>query len=420
LIRNTKNRVFYGWIIVAATLISICGLFGVRFSFGIFFKSLQGEFELTRAATSSIFSAYMILAAVFGIVTGWALDKYGPKLVVSLMGFLTGLSLLITSQATSSWHLFLSYSLLLSMGTSGTMAAFIPVISRWFDKKRGIAIGIATSGTGLGTLIIAPTAAYLISSTDWRTAYQILGLAVWVIVISAAMLLKRDPREISSLPDGVKSIASTTDSANNTVDAQLIGHSFRQALKTRQFWFVFGTWLSFATCLSLIMTHVVPYATDLGISLEKAATVISLIGAFQIISRLAVGRISDITGRKIPGIACALIGICALIWLIWSRELWMFYTFAITFGIAYGGIGVINLSLAGDIFGRRNLGTIMGALEVAFATGSAIGSFLGGYLFDVTESYVIAFAIGASTILVLALIYIAIAREEIKSKIDEL
>ena len=420
MIQEIKDRVFYGWIIVAATMISICGLFGVRFSFGVFFKSLQGEFELTRAATSSIFSTYMILAAVFGVVTGWALDKYGPKLVVSLMGFFTGLSLVITSQATSSWQLFLSYSLLLSIGTSGTMAAFIPVISRWFDKKRGIAIGIATSGTGLGTLIIAPTSAYLISSMDWRTAYLVLGLAVWVIVISAAMLLKRDPREIGGLPDGVKSIASTTDSANNEVDAQLIGFSFRQALRTRQFWFVFGTWLSFATCLSLIMTHVVPYVTDTGISLEKAATVISLIGAFQIISRLAVGRISDIAGRKIPGVACTLIGLCALICLIWSRELWMFYTFAVIFGIAYGGIGVINLSLAGDIFGRRNLGTIMGTLEVAFSAGSAIGSFLGGYIFDITESYVMAFAIGAATILVLALLYIAITREEMNSKIKEL
>lgn len=420
MIQKIKGRIFYGWIIFAATVISICGLFGVRFSFGVFFKSLQGEFELTRAATSSIFSTYMILAAIFGIITGWALDRYGPKLVVSLMGFLTGLSLVITSQATESWQLFLSYSLLLSMGTGGTMAAFIPVILRWFDKKRGIAIGIATSGTGLGTLLIAPTSAYLISSMDWRMAYLVLGLAVWVIVISAAMLLKRDPREIGGLPDGVKSITSTTDSANNKVDAQLTGFSFRQALRTRQFWFVFGTWLSFATCLSLIMTHVVPYATDTGISLEKAATVISLIGGFQIISRLAVGRISDIAGRKIPGVACTLIGICALIWLIWSRELWMFYIFAVVFGIAYGGIGVVNLAFVGDIFGRRNLGTIMGILEVAFAAGSAIGSFLGGYVFDVTESYGVAFAIGAASMLVLAVLYIAITREEMNAKIFEL
>ncbi|MBA7693016.1 hypothetical protein ES703_101591 [subsurface metagenome] len=168
------------------------------------------------------------------------------------------------------------------------------------------------------------------------------------------------------------------------------------------------------------MTHVVPYATDTGISLEKAATVISLIGAFQIISRLAVGRISDIAGRKIPGVACTLIGICALIWLIWSRELWMFYTFAVIFGIAYGGIGVVNLAFVGDIFGRRNLGTIMGILEVAFAAGSAIGSFLGGYVFDATESYGVAFAIGAASMLVLALLYIAITREEMNAKIIEL
>ena len=409
---RTKDKIFYGWVIVAAALIIICTLFGIRFSFGVFFKSIEAEFELTRAATSSVFSAYMILSAGFGILTGWALDRYGPRLVVALMGLFTGLSLLIASQTTSVWQLFLGYSLLLSIGTAGTVVALIPVVSRWFDKKRGLAIGIATSGTGMGTLVIAPVAAYLISNLGWRMSYMVLGLVAWLVVISLAMLLKRDPREIGALPDGVKSSAGRAELAEKEVDSQLTGLSIRQAFRTRNFWLMLAIWLSFAVSLSLIMTHVVPRATDLGISPIQAATILSLIGGSQILARLSVGRISDTVGRKVPGIICSLIGTGALIWLIWIPDLSMFYLFAIAFGIAYGGIGVINLALVGDIFGRRNLGTIMGFLEVGFSTGSAIGSLLGGFVFDVTDNYTVAFAIGAANMLIAGLCIAAITRQE--------
>ena len=412
LVLRIKDRIFYGWVIVAAALITIATFFGIRFSFGVFFKSLASEFELSRAATSSVFSASMVLAAIFGIITGWALDRYGPRLVVSLMGLFTGLSLLITSQTTSTWQLFLSYSLLLAIGTAGTVVALVPVVSRWFDKKRGVAIGIATSGTGLGTLVVAPVAAYLISNLGWRMSFIVLGLVAWLVVISLAMLLKRDPREIGDLPDGVKSSTDGAESIDREVDSQQLGFSIGQALRNRNFWLIFTSWLSFAICLSLIMTHVVPYATDLGISTIQASTILSLIGGIQILARLSVGRISDMVGRKVPGITCALIATGALIWLIQSHNLWMFYLFAIVFGIAYGGIGVVNLALVSDLFGRRNLGTIMGALEVAFSTGSAIGAVLGGFIFDVTGSYTTAFIIGAATLLILALCIGSITRQE--------
>ena len=175
-------------------------------------------------------------------------------------------------------------------------------------------------------------------------------------------------------------------------------------------------WLSFALCFNLIMTHVVPHATDVGISTIEASTILSLLGGVQILSRLSTGRTLDIIGRKVPGIICALFGSGALIWLIWSHNLLMFYLFAIIFGFALGGIGVTMLTLVSDIFGRRSLGAIMGALEVGFAMGAAIGSALGGIIFDVTNSYAMAFAIGAAAMLVVAL-FVALTRRETNTQI---
>lgn len=398
-----KDKIFYGWVIVAAALLIFCITSGVRYSFGVFFKALQGDFDLTRAATSAVFSAYMVLSTIFSIVSGWAVDKYGPRLVVCLMGFFIGLSLLITSQTNSFWQLFLSYSLPLAMGTGGTIPVVISTVSRWFEKKRGIALAITTSGSGLGILIVAPFAAYLIDNFNWRISYIVIGLIAGLLVISMALLLRRDPGESGALPDGVKSDIARTRLTDVGENFQPAGLSLLQATRTSNFWLLLSIWLLLGLCISLVITHVVPYATDTGVSIIEASTILSVVSGFMILSRLLVGRVSDTIGRKIPAIVCAVLGAGALVWLTLSHNLWMFYTFAIVWGFYQGGLGIASLAMASDFFRGPNLGKIIGVLDAGFLTGSAIGSFLGGFIFDVTGSYFIAFAIGATAVLLTGL-----------------
>ncbi|MFC1995397.1 MFS transporter [Chloroflexota bacterium] len=397
--------------IVITSLIIICTLAGIKYSFGVFFKPLQGEFELTRAATSSIFSAYTVLITVFAIISGWALDRYGPRIVVCLMGLFTGVSLLITSQTNSLWQIFLSYSLLLSMGTAGTIPVLTAVVSRWFDKKRGIALGIATSGIGLGILVAPPVAAYLISNLDWRMSYVVMGLVAWLVLISLAMLLRRDPSEIGALPDGAKLSATRAGLTSAEEKSHLTGLSLQQAFRTRSFWAMLFNWLLFGMSIGLILTHIVPYATDVGIPAIQASTIISVTAGFQILARLLVGRISDRIGRKVPGIICAAIGTSTLIWLTQSQELWMLYLFATVFGLSWGGMAIVNLTLVSETFGSRSLGIIMGTLEVGFSMGLAIGAALGGFMFDITNNYVMAFLIAAAAVLTIAVLISFIKRE---------
>ncbi|MFC1991108.1 MFS transporter, partial [Chloroflexota bacterium] len=155
LLTKLKDRLFYGWVVVINFLITGTALWGTRLSFGIFFKSLENEFNLARVETSAIFSVYMALSIIFAIIGGRATDRYGPKIVVLFMGIFTGLSLMFTSQVTSHWQLFLTYSLLLSMGTGTIFIVIMSTVSRWFDKKRGLALGIACSGSGLGIVVVA-------------------------------------------------------------------------------------------------------------------------------------------------------------------------------------------------------------------------------------------------------------------------
>ncbi len=387
-LNEKQNKLFYGWIVVVISLIIVSTLAGIRTSFGMFFKSLATEFNITRTETSSIYSAYLMISATFFLIKGWAIDRYEPKTIISLMGLFTGLSLLITSQINSLWQIYISYSLLLSFGAVGIIVMLTPVISGWFHRNRGFALGITSSGVGLGTLIVAPLAGYLISNIGWRMSYLVMGLLAFIIVIPLAMLLKRNPGEDIAMTNGLKEESS-----------KMIGLSLIEALRTSSFWLISSIWSLFALAWGIIMTHIVPYATDLGISTVEASTILSIMSGFQIISRLAAGRASDIVGRKIPCTICAVFGTWALVWLIWSHELWMFYISAVFFGLSYGGIAVIILAMASDTFGRRSLGVITSAIYLCFSIGAAIGSSLSGYIFDTTKSYTIAFIIGAVALL---------------------
>jgi len=409
---KTKGRLFYGWIVVGASFIIFALIFGTRYCFGVFFKSLGNEFGLTRTATSIIFSIYMMLCPVFAIVAGWILDRYGPRAIVFSMGFFAGLSLLLTSQATSSWQLFVTYSVILAIGTGPTYSVLMSTISRWFEKKRGLALGITGSGGGLGTIVLAPFAAYLIAKFDWRTAYIVLGLIVGLGIIPLSVLVRKDPAEIGMFPDGVNIPAGRQVVMNGEDTSDAGSLTVAQAFGTRSFWFLGIVWLSFSLCLHLVLTHIVPYGTDVGISATEAAAALGLIGSISIPGRLVIGGVSDRIGRKASAVICAMLQVGAMIWLTWARELWMFYLFAIVYGFAFGGFDILVTALIGDIFGLHSLGAIMGMLVVGWGIGAAFGPAVGGLIFDVFQNYFMAFMIGALAMMVAAS-FIALTKKEI-------
>lgn len=386
-------------------------MLGVRHSFGVFFKPLASEFALNRLATSSINSLLMVFSAVFAFIGGWAVDKFGPRRVVLVMGVCTGLGLLLTSFTNSLWQLFIVYSFLLAIGTGAAVPVLMSVVSRWFDKKRGLALGISTSGIALGTIISAPLSAFLITAFSWRTAYIILAVIATTIVIALSRPLLSSPRDIGALPDGARpgTDPAVTNSKGNSRKPDVLPMS--QALQTRSFWYIFATWLFFALSLNLVLTHLIPHVTDAGIPTMEAATLISVVAGVSTVSRALIGLVSDFIGRKIPAIIAVLIQAAAMLWLIWAQQPWAFYLFAVLFGLAWGGYGVLSIAVAVDTFGVRNLGTMMGALDVGFALGSALGPAIGGYAFDVTGSYSAAFIISAVLMVLTAILIVLIKKE---------
>ena len=409
-----KEKLFYGWVVVANLLVMGTAIWGIRFSFSVFFKSLESEFNLTRAATSAIFSTQMVLGGVFTILGGWVADRYGPKVLFLFLGIITGLSLLLTSQTNALWQLFFTYSLLLAMGTSPMYVGVMSTASRWFDRKRGLAMGIASSGAGLGLLIVAPFATYLITQFGWRMTFLIYGMIAWLVVIPLSRLLKREPSEVGALPDGEEySEGYPSDTEKEGEKIQPIGLSLREAFRTRSFWMVIFLFLFFASSLLLILTHLIPHITDIGYSPVEAATVISLVGGSALVGRVLLGIASDRIGRKAALVICTLLCAIAMIWLLWAKDLWMFYLFAIVFGAAWGGMGPTSAALIGHTFGLGKIGAILGALDAGYNVGAAIGPIIGGFVFDISHSYFVAFLYGALAML-LATVFVTLIRREME------
>ncbi len=396
------DRFYYGWVVLAAGFVIMLVVMGVRYSFGVFFKSLESEFGLSRAATSEIFSAYMLLSILFAILGGWAVDRYRPRIVFTVMAFFTGLSLFLTSQASAPWHLYITYSLLLAIGTGAAFSSLMATTSRWFIKRRGLAIGIVGSGIGAGMTVMSPVAAWLITSLGWQTSYLILGLAALFVIAPCALLLNKSPNEMADLPEDARAETGIMDAPQRQFSSQLSGFSLIEAAKTVDLWLLMFIYFLLSFSINVVLTHIVPHVTDLGIQPMQAALMLGVMGAISIPGTLLMGRLSDTIGRKQALIICAIFMAASTLWLLKASNLWMLYLFTVVFGFFHGGATTPVVAMVSDVFGLRNIGVIMAITSIGWGIGAAVGPTFVGYLFDVNDSYVLAFIILTITALMMA------------------
>ena len=384
------KRLYYGWIVLAASFVIIVFSQGVTFSFAEFMGPLQEEFDATWALISWIPAVAGLIHGPSNLYTGWFTDRFGPRTIVIVGAFAIGLGLLLASRAGSPWQLFASYGLMVGFGTSCTYVPLAATASRWFVGRRGLALGIITSGIGFGTVLVPPVAAHLILAHGWRTTYLVIGFTVWVIVVAAALFLKKQPDDVTTSLRG-----QISGQEGHSEPLQLTGLTFRQATRTRALWLLAASLTLFTLTLMMVMYHLVVYAEGLGISKVTAATFLSAIGGANIVGRLSVGVLSDRAGRKPLFVVCLLVQAAMMLWLMQSSSIWMFYVFAVAWGFAYGGVGPMIPAVTGELFGLRHMGSIFGLVILTMSVGGAVGPTLAGYIVDATGGYSVAFLIGA-------------------------
>ena len=380
-----------GWLMVAMACLANVITFGLMYSFSVFFKPVSSEFGWSRASTALAFSLFGITHDGFAFVGGSLTDKFGPKLTTAMGGFCIAASFGLMSSIQSIWEFYLYYGLIFGLGVAAIYGPMMSTVSRWFTVKRGLAMGLAASGSSLGTLVLSPLAAWLISSYGWRAAYFTVGALALIIFIPVTLVIKKAPDRLL----GAEIDRKTAE-----------GFSFLEALKTKSLWIFSFSWLFIALALFAIMVHIVPFLTDKGISLTTAGLLAGLIGGGGIIGRISAGFLSDKLGRKRVLLISFVFQLIMSIWLLFSGKIWMFFVFALLYGASFGGwVGVVT-SFPADYFGLKATGAILGFTLILAGIGGSIGSYIGGYIFDITDSYDYAVAISAMAIIISILLAI--------------
>jgi len=314
---------------------------------------------------------------------------------------------MLVSQINALWQLYIVYGVIYGIG----MSIFVPLTSTvagWFIQRRTLMTGIVVAGIGVGTIVGPPIADLLIFTYEWRESYLILGCVVLGVVVIAAQFLKSSPSRVNKQMKGENDL--TTEESKTTRN----WFTLKEAITTGQFWMTFSQFICFGFCQSFIVVHIVPHVTDLGISSNYAASVLSTIGALSIVSKIAMGAVGDAIGNKRAFILGFILASLSLVWVMFTKEIWGFYLFAILFGIAYGTHISQQSPFAAVLFGLPSHGVIFGVLALGMAVGATLGPIITGYLFDVTGNYNIAIMLGIM-FSILGLILTAILKPTLQS-----
>ena len=402
--------------ILATGILAALAAFGFHYSFGVFFQDLQADFSASRAQISLIASIQLFTLSIAGLATGWATDKYGPRIPVSIGGILLCLGLILSSRASAVWQLYFSLGVMVGCGINASFVPYVSTLVRWFVKLRGLVQGILAAGIGVGMMVMAPLSERLLSSYGWRTSFVILGIMCLIIFGISALLVKRNPQEKGLAPYGATTSSSEDVAARRTVTRDW---SLREATRSADLWLLCGVMLTLLLTISLISTHLVNYAKDTGMSPASAAFLMTIVGAASIAGKVGIGFLADRLGSKRIIATCAAILIALMLWLSTPMNTWSFRAFAIVYGVAYGGAFPLMNVLIAEIFGVANLGKILGFAGIGGAIGGALGPWLAGYVFDTTASYSLAFLIAAGaslTMMVLTLLVGKRAKQTIAAK----
>ena len=377
-----RQKVFYGWFVVAAAFTVTLVGFGSAYSFSAFVGSLQKEFGASRGSVALVFSFAGFLYFGLGIITGPLADRWGSRRLAVTGMLLTALGLIAASFARNLDEVYLAYGLGVGLGVGCAYVPSLGAVQRWFIKRRGFASGLAVSGIGVGTLVTPPLAALLITNMGWRHTYLTLGILAAIIGGGTALLIDSDPHARGLNPDNAPHSSSSTPRVAT-------GVSIRDAIRSRRFIGLYATCLVSSFGLFVPFVHLTPYALDHGIPQSSAVFLVSVIGIGSTAGRFFLGGLADRLGRR-PALLMMFVGmaLAEAIWIL-SGSLWPLAVFAFTYGVFYGGFVALLPALVMDYFGGRNISGLIGILYTSVGFGTLIGPSAAGFAFDIGHSYAV-------------------------------
>ncbi len=368
----TTQRIFYGWVVLAAAFAIITLSIGTLFTLGVFMKPMEDDMGWSRSSIGAIGLLNWIVMGLGGILTGYLSDRLGTRVVVLAGGGILGLGLVLSSQVREIWQFYLTFGVMVGGGVSAFYVPLTVLAVKWFEGRRGLAAAIVSAGNGFGILALSPLSRWLINQFDWRMSLLLLGDLAWLVVIPSALLLRNAPGAAIRVEN-----PATVEGWSGS------GSIFRA-------WPVWAIGIThFACCAahSGPIFHMVSHAIDQGVAGMAAATLLGVSGLSSISGRIATGLVADRLGTKPTLVTMLSLQAVMIALYLFARDVGALYALGLAFGVAYGGVMPLYALVTREYFGERILGTAYGVVFFISCIGMGLGAWAGGVIHDALGSY---------------------------------
>jgi MFS family permease len=395
-----RLRFFYGWIIVVVTFVTMGIGVNARTAFSLFFPPIINEFGWERGVTAGAFSFGFLVSGAVSPLIGRLMDRAGPRAVMELGVALMAGGMLLAPLTTQPWHLYLTIGVMVGAGSvclgySG-QSLFLP---NWFNRRRGLAMGLAFAGVGIGSMTLLPWVQLMIEQTGWRTACTAMGILILVVLAPINLLLRKRPEDLGLQPDGDDAPSASSKPVSYVVDPDWAGveWTLSRAIRTARFWWLAVGYFGGLYIWYAVQVHQTKYLLDIGFSPGVAVWALGAVSLLGIPGQILLGHVSDRVGREwIWSASCLGFAICfaVLIALVWFPSLPLVYVMVLAQGALGYGLTSIMGAVVLEIFQGKQFGSIFGTVMLAALAGGAAGPWVTGLLHDISGSYTLAFAIG--------------------------
>ncbi|WP_090566313.1 MFS transporter [Belnapia rosea] len=380
-VRPAEKPSRQAWLMLAGAFLAFTVGASLMHSYTVFLLAFVADFGWTRAESSLAYSVGQLVGGASSPLIGGLVDRVGVRRCVLLGGCLLTLGLLGSAFADSLWQVVFLYGVVMTVGANCLgLLVFVPLVSRIFVRQRGMAVSVLQSANAFGRALSAPASQMLITGFGWRAAYLTEAAAMAVLVLPLAAIFRRSPEPPAS--------------AGGTAAAAARQWTLAEAIRTRAFWLLFLVYMCTSIGSFLVSLHQIAFAVDIGFDPLYAAGVLGMGSFLAFPGVIATGTLSDYIGREASALLAygiSILGVvCALLITSPDQHL-LLWLHGCGFGLTWGARGPAITAKTADLFPGPRLGTILGVITIGSGLGAAIGSWAAGFIFDLTNSYRIAF-----------------------------
>ena len=405
---SIKRRLHYGWVIFGLTFANLTIEGGTRNSQPVFLLALRNGFGSSVTLTSAVFSVSGLVGAFSSPLLGRLLDRFGPRVMFPLAGVFILAGWLASSMASHIWQLFIFYSIVATLGqTMVSSFSATATLAPWFSRSKGTVLGLADTGNPAGQVIVTPLAQIIVSSLGFRAAYQIFGVAFFLVVAPLNLILQRRPPVlVEALPDrglaapevlgAPQSLETINSEGDQPAEANIM--PVKAMLRQPAVWFLLATRAVASTANQMTLVHLMAFFVLSGYGELQAAFAIGIGGLLGMGARPGFGLLSDMIGREVVFTICMTMSMASILIVLFftgGGSLWVLVLFVGLAGLSDGMSGLLIGAKAADLYPPRALGTVMGVVDVGRGVGIALGPILAGFLYDLLGDYLIAFSLAA-------------------------